>query len=168
MQVLSVSDFAFVINNNEIDGIVTKADINKPLFRLYLFGIISLFEMHINFWINKFITDDLRTFLKPSRFRTAIEVFELRKKRNDQLTILECIQLSDKRDILLKTSAFLEIFSYSKKKFERFMKHVESVRNDTAHSQHSINSNLDWNCFVKVVEDIEVFLNKAEEELIKD
>lgn len=165
LRILSNSDFVFVLNNNEIDGIVTKADINKPLFRLYLFGIISLFEMHMNFWINKYVVKDISEVLDVSRYEAAVRIFELRRKRNDQLTILECIQLSDKREILLNIPKFLEIFGFSKIRFDRFLKTVESVRNDTAHSQHSIIDSLDWKRFVKVVEDIELFLDKAEEEL---
>ena len=36
--VLNDRDFAFVIYGNKITGIVTKADINKPPVRIYLFG----------------------------------------------------------------------------------------------------------------------------------
>ena len=46
--------FVLVLVVEKIQGIVTRADINKPIVRIYLFGIISLFEMHLNFWINKF------------------------------------------------------------------------------------------------------------------
>jgi len=166
LKVLSLNDFAFVLNNNDIDGIVTKADINKPLFRLYLFGIISLFEMHINFWINKYIKVEIYQILDPGRYESALKIFELRKKKNDQLTILECIQLSDKRDLLLQAPGFLENFGFSKKVFVKFMKTVETVRNETAHSQHSIIDSLDWERFVKVIDDIEIFLDKAEMELI--
>jgi len=166
LKVLSLSDFVFVLNNNEIDGIVTKADINKPLFRLYLFGIISLFEMHINFWINRYLKVEIGEVLEQSRYESALKIFGLRQKKNHQLTILECVQLGDKRDILLEIPDFLEMFSFSKKTFDKFMKTVETIRNETAHSQHSIIDSLDWHRFVKVVEDMESFLNKAELELI--
>ncbi len=42
--VLKNRDFVFVICGKKITGIVTKADINKPSVRIYIFGIISLFE----------------------------------------------------------------------------------------------------------------------------
>lgn len=165
LEVLSHNDFVFVLSNNEIDGIVTKADINKPLFRLYLFGIISLFEMHINFWINKYLKVEIKQVLEGARYESALKIFELRQKKNHQLTILECIQLGDKRDILLGIPDFLKMFSFSKKAFDKFMKTVETIRNETAHSQHSIIDSLDWPRFVKVVQDIETFLDKAEDEL---
>lgn len=167
LEVLTKYGFALVLNNNEIDGIVTKADINKPLFRLYLFGIVSLFEMHINFWINKYVTNNLSELISPDRLGAAEKILSLRQHANDQLTILECLQLSDKRDILLLTPDFLALFDFSKRAFEKFMKTVEIIRNEVAHSQYTITKSLDWNRLVDVIRDMELFLEKAEEELIK-
>jgi len=167
LEVLTKYGFALVLNNNNIDGIVTKADINKPLFRLYLFGIVSLFEMHINFWINKYVTENLNKFISPDRFEAAEKILGLRQHSNDQLTILECLQLSDKRDILLLTPDFLTLFGFSKRSFEKFMKTVEIIRNEVAHSQYTITKSLDWNRLVDVIRSMELFLEKAEEELIK-
>ena len=42
---LAPAGFIFVKHADKIVGIVTKADINKIVIRIYLFGIISLFEM---------------------------------------------------------------------------------------------------------------------------
>ena len=167
LEVLTKYGFALVLNDNNIDGIVTKADINKPLFRLYLFGIVSLFEMHINFWINKYVSKDLSEIINPDRLEAAEKILVLRQRANDQLTILECLQLSDKRDILLLTPDFLALFGFSKRAFEKFMKTVEIIRNEVAHSQYTITKSLDWNRLVDVIRDMEFFLEKAEEELIK-
>jgi hypothetical protein len=56
--VLSSRHFCFVIYGNNISGIITRADINKPPVRIYIFGIISLLEMHLNSWINHFYPND--------------------------------------------------------------------------------------------------------------
>ena len=45
---LTSKDFAFVRYGKHIVGIIRKADINKPPVRIYLFGMTSLFEMHLN------------------------------------------------------------------------------------------------------------------------
>jgi hypothetical protein len=51
LTILKVKGFVFVISEDNIRGIVTRADINKPVVRIYLFGNISLFELHLNYWI---------------------------------------------------------------------------------------------------------------------
>ena len=46
-------EFIYVLKGGSIEGIVTRADINKPIVRIYLFGLISLCELHLNYWINE-------------------------------------------------------------------------------------------------------------------
>ena len=167
LPVLTNNSFAFVLNENEINGIITKADINKPLVRLYLFGIISLFEMHINFWIGKYLKQEIKEVLSEKRYETALKVYNLRQKSNDQLTMLECIQLSDKRDILSSYPEFLKQFDCSRNEFERLMRTTETIRNEIAHSQQTIINSLDWSRFVNTILKLENLLEKSEEELIK-
>jgi hypothetical protein len=45
--------FSFVLIGPEVRRIVTKADLNKPPGRIYLFSLISLLEMHLGFWIRE-------------------------------------------------------------------------------------------------------------------
>lgn len=167
LPVLTNNSFAFVLNENEINGIITKADINKPLVRLYLFGIISLFEMHINFWIGKYLKHEIKEVLSSERYDLALKVYNLRQKNNDQLTMLECIQLGDKRDILSSFPEFLKQFGCSKKEFERLLRTTETIRNEIAHSQYTIINSLDWARFVSTLLKLEELLEKSEEELIK-
>ena len=51
LTVLQASDFLYVNHGAKIVGIITKADLNKPPVRIYVFGMLSLFEMHLNSWI---------------------------------------------------------------------------------------------------------------------
>lgn len=167
LPVLTNNSFAFVLNENEINGIITKADINKPLVRLYLFGIISLFEMHINFWISKYLKEEIKEVLSEKRYEAALEIYNLRQKSNDQLTMLDCIQLGDKRDILSNFPEFLKQFDFSRKEFERLMRTTETIRNEMAHSQNTIINSLDWPRFVNTILKLENLLEKSEEELVK-
>lgn len=115
LDILYEKEFVYVLDKNSIEGIVTRADINKPIVRIYLFGIISLFELHLNYWINKNHKEiDWLKILVEKRVNIAQEIYEQRKGNNSQLTLLECIQLCDKKSILLKTDAFLETFNIQK------------------------------------------------------
>ena len=49
-RLLQQNSFLFVLNKTKIEGIVTQADLNKPPVRVYIFGLISLLEMHMGFW----------------------------------------------------------------------------------------------------------------------
>ena len=152
-------DFAFVLYGKHIIGIITKADINKPPVRIYLFGMISLFEMHLNSWINHFYPDNTWEHeISDNRVKTARDIYEKRKGNNQDLSLLECLQFCDKRDLLKKSDDFIKEFDISNKRFDTFVKRVEKMRNELAHSQNSIVSNIEWSVFVETVSYLEDFL----------
>lgn len=161
-------EFSFVLYGQHIVGIITKADINKPPVRIYLFGIISLFEMHLNSWINYFYPDNSwESEVPEKRIEDAYNTYDKRKGNNQDLSLLECLQLCDKRDLLAKSEDFKKDFDFSKNKFDTFVKQVEKIRNELAHSQNSIISNINWPLFVKTVSRLEQFLTKSDEKVEK-
>ena len=156
---LTNRDFAFVLYGKHIIGIITKADINKPPVRIYLFGMISLFEMHLNSWINHFYPDNIwEREISDNRIKATRDIYEKRKGNNQDLSLLECLQFCDKRDLLKKSDDFIKEFDISKKRFDTFVKRVEKMRNELAHSQNSIISNIEWSVFVATVSHLEDFL----------
>ncbi|WP_306353111.1 CBS domain-containing protein [Flavobacterium sp. '19STA2R22 D10 B1'] len=166
LDILSEKEYVYVLDKNSIEGIVTRADINKPIVRIYLFGIISLFELHLNYWINKnYIESEWEAILPKKRITTAHEIYTQRKGNNSQLTILECIQICDKKFILMKCITFLKIFQYSKNKFKDLLENSENIRNELAHSQSSIIANLDWKKFVLTISAIKEFLEQSEKKI---
>ena len=160
---MSINSYSFIVESNKVVGIVTRADINKPIVRIYIFGIISLFELHLNFWINEYyIGDSWTEKIQEKRLKTTIETFEKRRGKNEELTLLECAQLCDKRDVLRNTDEFINMFDFTKNGFVRLLKDAEKIRNELAHSQHSIIANLDWVIFVNTISEIESFLHQSE------
>ena len=167
-KILSDKEYVYVLVSDSIEGIVTRADINKPIVRIYLFGIISLFEMHLNFWITKYhVEESWVNLLKGERIELAKKIFNGRKGNNSQLTLLECLQISDKKEILRNTNDFLSKFDYSKTKFKNLLERSEKIRNELAHSQNSIIANLPWTDFASTIQNIDSFLNLSEIKLVE-
>lgn len=164
--VLSRKHFVFIIYGNQVTGIITKADINKPPVRIYIFGAISLLEMHLNSWINHFFKHNGWIGQVPeARVEMARTIYEQRKGNNQELTLLECLQFCDKRDLLLKSDDFLTAFEFSKKMFKSFIGRAEIIRNELVHSQNSIIANLGWDKFTETIAKTEVFLIKSDNEV---
>lgn len=162
-EVLTKRNFSFVLYGKHIIGIITKADLNKPPVRIYLFGMISLFEMHLNSWINHFYPGNSWEHEVPEhRMKDANDNYELRKGNNQDLSLLECLQFCDKRDLLAKSEDFLKSFDFSKKKFDSLLKQAEKIRNELAHSQSSIISNIEWPVFVETVSYLEDILTESD------
>lgn len=163
IQILETRSFVFVMHGNAIDGIVTKADINKPIVRLYLFGIISLCEMHLNYWITHYYPNDSwKPILSQERLSKLEEEFAGLKTSNSALSLQSCTQLADKKAILCKTKDFLNQFNFSRTNFESLLRQVEKVRNSIAHSQEDIFGGLELKRFVHMITMLEEFLTDSE------
>ncbi|HIF9126994.1 TPA: CBS domain-containing protein [Photobacterium damselae] len=166
LNVLKGSEFLYVNHADRIVGIITKADLNKPPVRVYVFGMLSLFEMHLNSWIRHDYPDDTwQNIIPKNRREKALEIYELRKKNNQDLTLLDCLQLADKRDLLAKSKAFRDRFGCKKQELEQFIKNLEQIRNEVAHSQDSIIASLPWDTFVEVLDRVDKFLSQSDQKI---
>ena len=163
---LSHKNHVFVLFGNKVIGIITTADINKPPVRIYIFGIISLLEMHLNSWINHYYPHETWIEnIQGNRIDEARKIYEKRKGNNQVLSLLECLQLCDKRELLKNNGDFRNLFGFSKNKFDTFIKRSEKIRNELAHSQNSIISNMNWEKFVGTISLTEQFLVVSDTEV---
>lgn len=132
----------FVSLNGKVWGIVNLADMTKIPARIWLFGLVSLLEMALSELVLSLLNDDieeLKSALKASRLAAAEGIFEERQKTRTEITLFECLQFCDKRDLItakLGTKKISHAFGKSKKQFESEMKSLETMRNDLAHAQN--------------------------------
>lgn len=155
---------SFVLIGSQVRGIVTRADLNKPPVRVYLFGLISLLEMHLNFWIRGAHGDDgWSTSIKAERVAAAKAIFAEREKRGLETSLLECLQLCDKRDIARSNKELLDKLGIeSKGAWDKLLKQVEEVRNTLAHSQHDLAHGSSWEEIIDLVERVETLVSRSD------
>lgn len=169
--ILSLRDstFKFVENEGGIENIITRSDINKPIARIPLFALISLLEMHLNFWIARlFESEKWKSYLNAKRLLIFNNNYEEKKNDDNEISMIECLQLADKKTIFSKFERLNIDFGISVRKFQKLMKRVEKLRNRIAHSQNSIISNLNWNDLTFIVEETLNFLNSSESKLYEE
>ncbi|MDF2792229.1 MAG: hypothetical protein K0S80_5331 [Neobacillus sp.] len=153
----------FVIEGNRITKVVTLADLQKPPIRMLLFGVISLVEMHLYQIIRDYFNEDSwKKHLGEKRIQQAEELFLQRKARNEGIELSDCLQLCDKRDIVLGEQSLRELLGIeSKSKGKDFFKKLENLRNNLAHSQ-DLNTENSWNEMFSLIEQTEILLEKCE------
>src|SRR6266404_1948569 len=137
LEVLASSERRFVLARNRVHGIVTRADLQKPPVRILLFGLISLLEMHLTFWAKAAYRGDHWTQgLKAERTKTAAAILKLRAQRNEQISLFDCIQFCDKRDLAIGNDMIREQMKLgSKKTAGKLLRAAERLRDRLAHSQ---------------------------------
>lgn len=122
----------------QVQGQVMREAINKPVARMWLFGILSLFELSLsNLLAMHFSGDSWHDLVSESRLKRAQELQAERLRRNQSCTLPDCLQLSDKAQIVFLNHAptFDALGFESKRVAKQVIKDMESLRNNLAHAQ---------------------------------
>ena len=153
-----------VLKGSQVSGIVTQAALNKPPVRIYLFGLVSLLEMHLAFWVQTAYPDDTwKERLNGDRIEMAMKLYSKRRSRNGEITLLQCLQSCDKRDLVLCREELREhLLIESKTKGKRMLERAEDLRNELAHSQADLASHASWPELIGLVEEIEAAVDQSD------
>lgn len=136
----------FVLNGDGIRGIVTAADLQKIPIRIMIFGIISLLEMSLIEWISiRYPQDEWKDLISPERLDKAWKLYEERKRVNQEISLVVCLQLCDKTTILLKSdeNIYSQIGFTSNGKAKDVFKKIQNLRDYLAHSQ-DLTEKMEW------------------------
>ena len=165
LKVLKQRPYTFVLIGPHVSGIVTRADLNKPPVRVYLFGLISLLEMHLSFWVQaEYENDSWHTELSKARLEAATKIQEDRRKRNQNPFLVQCLQFCDRRDLVIAKDHLRNRFKLgTKAEASTFLKKAEDLRNVLAHSQHDLVDGSCWEEVIDVVEKIESLVQTSDQ-----
>ncbi|WP_100011640.1 CBS domain-containing protein [Lentibacillus sediminis] len=158
----------FVLEGNKVTKIVTKSDFQKTPVQLLLFGLVSMVEMYLLKLIKGNSTNrSWKGYLADNRIKKTEEIYNQRKQSNEEIELIDCLQLCDKRDIILKNEEILPLLPFgSKNKGDKYFKKLEGLRNDLAHVQDFMN-NFALAELIILVEQTEDLLRKCEKLLAK-
>jgi hypothetical protein len=138
-----------------VNGIVTPSDLQKPPVRMWLFGMITLVEMRMGRLVEQMCEgDSWRQFLSEGRLRKASDLLEERRRRSQNLRLIDCLQFSDKAQIIARNETIRGLTRFtSRRQVEEGCKAMENLRNNLAHSQDIIAA--DWPTIVMLSADLD-------------
>lgn len=167
LPILRDNQRVFVLERNQVNGIVTRGDLQKAPVRMFLFGLITLLEMNLLYLIRIYYPKDSWTkHLKDNRLKKAEKLQSIRKERNEAIDLADCLQFCDKRDLILKKSEILKnIGIKSKKSIKQTLESAENLRNNLAHALDIVEG-LSWTKVINLTKEIELFIKRCEESYI--
>jgi len=165
LSIFKTRNHAFVLVGQYVRGIITRADLNKPPLRVYLFGLISLLEMHLTYWVTKsYPKDSWRERISVPRLAKAKKLLEDRQARGQQTDLVDCLQFCDKRDLILGLDDLRDSLGLGQKAATRkFLVKAEKLRDLLAHSQKDLTEGSSWVELVEVVDLVETVVHKSDE-----
>jgi len=141
---------AFVTALGAVAGVVTPDDLQKPAGRMWLFGMVTIIELRYTHLIEEHCPDgSWREFLSEGRVKKAEEFMAERQRRNRPASLLDCLQLSDKGQIVARNEKIRNrtIFA-SRRQAEDGIRMLEGLRNNLAHAQDIVST--DWEAIVQL------------------
>lgn len=144
IHVLTRHDYCFVTSLGQVAGVIRRDDVNKPMVRMWLFGIVTIVEMGLVRLIQeRFTEDSWQDRVSAGRMEKARAIQAERQRRNQYCELIDCLQLSDKGQILLEDAQILKQLGFeSKATAKRTLRELESLRNHLAHAQDIVTH--DW------------------------
>jgi hypothetical protein len=144
IQILTRHKHCFLSLLGSVMGVATRADIQKPVGRMWLFGMITIIEMNLTRRLRlAWPEGSWAGLISPARLEKTRELLEERRRRGQHCGLEDCLQLVDKAQILIQSPGQLEDFGFKTKgAARRVLKELESLRNNLAHSQDIVT--YDW------------------------
>ena len=156
---LNRSPVVFIKLLGSIGGIVTRQDLQDPPVRMWLFGMITSIELRFVYLISQHLPHDRwKQYLSSGRIEKAQNLQQERQRRNQHASLLECLQFSDKAQIMIRDETLREQAGFaSRSRAEEAIKILERLRNNLAHSQDIVT--MDWNTIVQMSENLDRLVN---------
>jgi len=142
VQVLTRYEYCFVSIMDGVAGVISRKDMEKPVVRMWLFGILTMMEMNVSEFIRIQLADQWQDFCSQSRIKKARELQTERLRLGQQADLLDCLQLTDKAKIFIAAVGDTEHLGFSSKgEADKFARELEGLRNHLAHGQLIADSN---------------------------
>jgi len=156
---LSEKPRLFVNSFGQIGGIITRSDLQKPPVRMWLFGMVTIIEMGFMRLIESQYPDaGWKKSISQGRLEKAEALLAERQRRNQELGLLDCLQFSDKGQIIIRDQQLRDRIGVpSRSRGEEVVKRLETLRNNLAHSQDIVT--LDWEIIVELSENLDRILS---------
>jgi hypothetical protein len=160
IHILTHFNSCFVSLDETVVGFISREEIEKPVVRMWLFGIIMLIEMLAVALIRQKWPDEIwKEKLSNGRLEKARELQAERQRRGFSADLVDCLQFADKIQLLLKDPAFLEGAGFSSlAAARRALNDLESLRDDLAHGQDITRH--DWVPILRLARRIEQLYGK--------
>lgn len=137
VQGLNSAPCLFVHSIGHVSGYIRRSDIQKPAMRMWLFGLVTISELRVTRMIDEYCPQDAwQKYLSQGRQQKARELQQERQRRGQNPTLLDCLQFADKGQIVARDESLRQQTRFaSRRDVEEFVKALQDLRNNLAHSQ---------------------------------
>jgi hypothetical protein len=154
--------FFFVVRGRSIEGILTRADIQRPAVSMLTFGLILAAEAGINELIYKECGEGWSEILSGARRGKVEEILEVRRRHNAELTLLDCLMLEDRLTVVQKSEAVRSKLGFaSGQQVRAWSNGLKRLRDTLAHGGSLLDHEPDPDKALELVHDVRVTAHRV-------
>ncbi|MCU0501901.1 MAG: hypothetical protein MUC51_09070 [Anaerolineae bacterium] len=155
IQALREAPRVFVRILGQVGGMITRADLQDPPVRMWLFGLVTAIELRFHDLIEAHLPEAAwAQYLSPERTEKARLLLAERSRREQHPTLLDCLQFADKGQIIARDETLRKRAGFpSRRRADYAVKLLEGLRNNLAHSQDIVAS--DWDTIAVIAANLE-------------
>jgi predicted transcriptional regulator len=157
----------FVTMLGRVGAVVARADLQKAPVRMWLFGLISLTEMHMQRLIREaFPTDEWQQHLSPDRLLKSQRLHANKQARNVETDLTDCLEWGDKATIFRRTPKLIAATGLaSPTQAKQLFGRLEVMRNDLSHASDIIQGR--WPELADRAQAAEALLQRLEKAILR-
>lgn len=158
---LNRQQFYFVLQRDQLQGIVTRADLQRPAVSMIIFSLILVSETAIREIIGEHMASEWFETLRPAARVEMEEVYEVRKSSNTEVSKLDCVMLHDLLTLLYKCTGIIERLDFTKSQFKKWKEQLRLLRDTLAHGGGLLHAEPDPLRAIRLFEDVRSFTGKT-------
>lgn len=138
VHVLTRHEMACVMAHEQVVGQITRSELEKPIGRMWLFGMLTLIEMDFTARIrHRWPIGGWEALISPGRLEVARTLLDERSRMGmTGVELLDCLQLADKGQILIQLDDQRMEWGFRTLRMAKAaIKDLASLRNHLMHSQ---------------------------------
>lgn len=127
---------AFIKVKRKVTRIVSRADLDSVPLRIWLYGLISILEVELRNKIKSTI-HEWRNSMSANRLVFAEDLYRKKLKRNEEVDLLDCVQITDLSKIICSNWILFDDYSkmISSVDFKKRLDNLNKLRDELAHAQ---------------------------------
>jgi hypothetical protein len=130
---LAAMPFYFVLGGDQLRGIVTRADLQRPAVSMIIFSMILASETAMSALIERRLGSNWIEQLKPAAREGVMEIYQSRSQHNTEVTPLECLMLHQRLELLARCPGLTAELSFSGNGMKKWKEQLNTVRDMLAH-----------------------------------
>jgi hypothetical protein len=161
IDLLESKPWYFVLGRTGLTGIITRADLQRPVVSMVAFSLILSAEAGMNKLIEADFGDNWNRRL-GAQLPKVQAIYESRVDSNAQITLLQCLNFDCRLDLVGKSRGIREQLGFrSKREFDNAESQLKKVRDVLAHGTTLLDLEHDPLVAIRVFKQVRVFTERV-------